>query len=106
MLHIFILFGAFDSGVNRYYVRMIVNEQEQALLVEDINVLYAMSTKKEPAVHRHLGLRSNTANPITGSTISISDFLENVKRFYGSVLSQDVYSEFQETRPILVKTFF
>ena len=76
-----------------------MNEQEKALQVEDINVLYAMSTKKEPAVLKHLGLRGETANPITDSVISISDFLDNVKRFHGDVLSQDVYSEFQETRP-------
>ena len=70
------------------YVRMIVNEQEKALQMEDINVLYAMSTKKEPAVLKHLGLRGETANPITSSIISISDFLDNVKHFHGDVLSQ------------------
>ena len=48
---------------------------------------------------KHLGLRGGTANPITDSTISISDFLDNVKGFLDDILSQDVYDNLQEIRP-------
>ncbi len=95
----YILLGSFENNGDIYYVRMVVEEKNNVFSAEDINVLYAVNTKKEPGAIARPGFGVKTANPTTGSTVSIADFLENVKDFHGDVLSQDVYSEFQGTRP-------
>ena len=58
-----------------------------------------MSTKKEPVANSRLGLSKNAAHLITGSTINIADFLENVKKHFPEVLSEDVLNHFNITRP-------
>jgi len=80
--------GAIDGAGNQYVVRSIVNSYTNNL--ENIDVLYAASTKKEPAVLNAPG----ASTPPTGSYISIAQLLDFVNRFYPEILSADVLKHF------------
>lgn len=95
----YVLLGTFNDNSNDFYVRMVVNNKNNVFEVDDINVLYALNTKKEPVANSRLGLGVETDSLITGSTISIADFLENVKKHFPEVLSEDVLNHFNITRP-------
>lgn len=70
-----------------YYVKSIVNRNTG--LLETVDVLYSVNTKKEPAVSM-TKVPNNNALPLTGSKISISDLLGAVKNSASDVLSDDV----------------
>lgn len=98
----YVLLGAFNYNQNDYYVRMIVNENraDSISYVEDINVLYALNTKKEPAALKRPGLSlQKTAHPATGSVLSVADFLNNVKNHFPDVLSNDILAHYGLSRP-------
>ena len=62
-------------------MRMIANETNSTLELEDLNVLYSINTKKRPAANKRPG-----QNPVTERIVSISDFLDNVKNMFPDVL--------------------
>ena len=64
-----------------------------------VDMLYAVNTKKEPAATKSPGF-ANELLPVTSSTISISNLLELVNRYYPDVLSKDVLNHFgRKDRP-------
>ena len=72
---------------------------ENVFEIEDVNVLYALNTKKEPAALKRPGLGVETDNPATGSVLSIADFLNNVKNHFPDVLSNDILAHYGLSRP-------
>lgn len=95
----FVLLGKFSANNSNYYVRMVVNEKNNVFEMEDVNVLYAINTKKESDARERRGFGVETDNPSPDSTISIAKFLEDVKQYFGSELSENVYDHFGEKRP-------
>ena len=64
-----------------------------------VDMLYAVNTKKEPAATKSPGF-ANELLPVTSSTISISNLLELVNRYYPDVISKDVLNHFgRKDRP-------
>lgn len=95
----YILLGAFQNNNKFYCVRIIVNENENAYAIKDIDVLYALNAKEiEPAATKRRGLGVETDSASTGSKISIADFLDDVKSYYSDVLSDSVISHLQISR--------
>lgn len=95
----YILLGVFQNNNKFYCVRIIVNENENAYAVKDIDVLYALNAKEiEPAATKRRGLGVETDSASTGSKISIADFLDDVKNYYSDVLSDSVISRLQTSR--------
>lgn len=95
----YILLGAFQNNNKFYCVRIIVNENENAYAIKDIDVLYALNAKEiEPAATKRRGLGVETDSASTGSKISIADFLNDVKSYYSDVLSDNVISHLQISR--------
>ncbi len=80
---------------NVYVCRIITNENN---VMQDIEVMYALNTKKESVAHYRL---DSTGNPLldTDSTISIADLLELVKKYFADVLPNDVLREMNMQRP-------
>ena len=91
----FILLGVAASPDNMYYVKSIVNRNTG--LLEAVDVLYSVNTKKEPAVSM-TKVPNNNALPLTGSKISISDLLGAVKNSASDVLSDDVLNRLGSAR--------
>lgn len=95
----YILLGAFQNNNKFYCVRTIVNENENAYAIKDIDVLYALNAKEiEPAATKRRGLGVETDSASTGSKISLADFLDDVKNYYSDVLSDSVISHLQISR--------
>ena len=90
-----IYLGAGRYGNELYLCRIITNEENS---VEDLEVMYALNTKKESVAHYRLGI---AAKPLsnTNSTVSIADFLEIVKTHFADVLPEDVLRQMSMTRP-------
>lgn len=78
-------------------VRSIVNEYDNSL--QSIETLYAVNAKKEPAAIKSPGF-ANGSLPVTSSTISISDLLDYVNKYYPDILPQDVLKHYErDNRP-------
>ena len=91
----YILIGAAqENNGDTHIVRFVVNSFTDGL--EDVDVLYAINTKKEPAAF--LPRSAASATPPTGPTISISNLLDNVKDNFPDVLSMDVLKHFGITQ--------
>ena len=55
-------------------------------LTQDMNVLYSINAKKEPAGIDSPELAAVDADSLTGSTITISNLLDRVNRYYPDIL--------------------
>ncbi len=78
---------------NLYIVNFLVNESRNA--VEDVVVLYSMNAKKEKGV---TGFNTpevaDESAPLTTPTISISDLLDYVNKFYPDILPESVLKHY------------
>ena len=90
----YVLLGEFDYNGDSYLVRMVANETNSTLELEDLNVLYSINTKKRPAANKRPG-----QNPVTERIISISDFLNDVKDEFPDVLPLSVINHYSMQRP-------
>lgn len=94
----YILIGsAIGNNGDMYIVRSVVNSFKNELVSMD--VLYAVNAKKmEPAAQMPRLAEKSTIR--TGSTISISELLENVNEYFPDILPEDVLRHFgHESRP-------
>lgn len=88
------------NKLEAYYYRMVVNRYEENNNGEYyIDNLYAMKAKKEdafaPSAPR-VTAKADASN--TSSKLKVSDFLNEVKDYYGDALSEDVNNHFGRTR--------
>ncbi len=89
------------SAAGTYYYRMAVNRYEENNNGEYyIDDLYAIKAQKERTSPTSTvgAVRSKNSDTFTGSKISVADFLNEVKDFYGNELSEDVNNHFGRTR--------
>ena len=87
----YVLMGAAKNKNNEpYIVQFVVNRASNELMAVD--VLYAINAKKEPAAS--LPKFTDESAPLTGSTISIADFLTYVNRYFPDVLPEGVLRHF------------
>ena len=92
----YVLIGYAESADNAYIVRMVVNNYTNEM--DSVDVLYAVNTKKE-TVGIKPGSHGKTTLP-TVSTISISNLLEYVNRFFPDVFPEDVLKHYgHQSRP-------
>ena len=87
----YVLMGAAKNKNNEpYIVQFVVNRASNELMAVD--VLYAINAKKEPAAS--LPKFTDESATLTGSTISIADFLTYVNRYFPDVLPEGVLRHF------------
>lgn len=90
----YVLIGIAKNKANEpYVVSFVVNKITNE--VSAIDVLYAVNAKKEPTgspLTRRLSPQVST--PATGSTISISDLLDYVNKYYPDILPEDVLKHY------------
>ena len=93
----YVLIGATKNKNNDpYIVQFVVNRSSNE--VTSVDVLYSVNAKKEPAAL----LPKFTGAPatLTGSTISISNLLDYVNKYYPDILPEDVLRHYgHESRP-------
>ena len=65
--------------------------------VMSVDVLYAVNAKTEPAGSLSPELSSQRDVSLTGSTVSISDLLDYVNRYYPDILPEDVLRHYGYT---------
>ena len=92
----YVLLGAAQSNDGDIYiVRSIVNQFNNEL--SSMDVLYAINTKKEMAVTESPRFAERPLSD-TISTISISDLLDYVNKYFPDVLPEDVLRHYQYTQ--------
>ena len=89
----YVLIGYATSKTNNYIVRAVVNKYTNE--VDSVDILYAVSTKKETA-GKLPGSHIKNALP-TVSTISISNLLDYVNRYFPDILPEDVLKHYGHT---------
>ena len=88
----YILLGAAkDQNGDFFLVRSVVNRYGNKL--DSVDVLYAINTKKESAANKSPRF-ANTSLSVTDSTISISNLLDYVNRYYPDILPYDVLKHY------------
>lgn len=94
----YVLIGtAQNKNGDLYLVRSIVNSYNNELASFD--VLYAINTKKELAANKSPRYANNSLS-VTNSTISISNLLDYVNRYYPQLLPEDVLKHYgYDARP-------
>lgn len=95
----YVLIGAarFTNGES-IIVRSIVNEFDNSL--QSIETLYAVNAKKEPTATESPRFTNNNSLSFIGSTISISDLLDYVNKYYPDILPSDVLNHYgRDSRP-------
>lgn len=90
-----IYLGLLRDNENLYIGRAITNDSN---VLEDVEVLYALSNKKESVAHNRLDSGDNLRLD-TDSEISIADFLNIVKDKYADVLPKNVLDSLNVERP-------
>ena len=86
----YVLIGAAESQEgDLYIVRSVVNQFTSEMTSMD--VLYAINAKKE---NRLRSMRPGVQRPVTDSTISISDLLKYVNKYFPDILPEDVLRHF------------
>lgn len=92
----YILIGAAINETNDLYiVRSVINRFSNELMSMD--VLYAINAKKE---NRLRSMRPGFQGPVTDSTISISDLLDYVNKYFPDILPEDVLKHYgYDSRP-------
>lgn len=93
----YVLIGASKNNSGDFYiVRSVVNKFSNELT--EMDVLYAINAKKENQLR---SMRPGFLHPVTGSTISISDFLDYVNEYFPDVLPESVLRHYGHTeRPV------
>ncbi len=98
----YILMGCIDSKNNsRYYYRMIIDRYESNNMgTYYVDSLYACKAQKNrTSTSRMLeAVRSKSSDTFTSSKLSVAEFLNEVKEYYGDSLSEDVNKHFGRTR--------
>lgn len=92
----YILIGAARNETNDLYiVRSVINRFSNELMSMD--VLYAINAKKE---NRLRSMRPGFQGPVTDSTISISNLLDYVNKYFPDILPEDVLKHYgYDSRP-------
>lgn len=92
----YILIGAAINETNDLYiVRSVINRFSNELMSMD--VLYAINAKKE---NRLRSMRPGFQGPVTDSTISISNLLDYVNKYFPDILPEDVLKHYgYDSRP-------
>ena len=92
----YILIGAAENENGELFtVRSVVNQFSNEL--ESMDVLYAINAKKG---NRLRTMRPGFQGPVTDSTISIAELLDNVNEYFPDILPEDVLRHFgHESRP-------
>ena len=90
----YVYIGAARGANDFYTVQFIVNRYSNEL--SRIDILYAANAKKEAATLDAPRV-TNTSLPITASTISISELLEYVNRYFPDILPESVLRHFGHT---------
>lgn len=85
-----------DSDRNLYFVRMITDKRGHS--IEEIETVYAISTKKESVAHYRQGYENKIPFAFTDSTISIADLLDFVKNHFSDVLPESVLQHYGISR--------
>ena len=85
-----------DSGSNLYFVRMITDKRGHS--IEEIETVYAISTKKESVAHYRQGYGNESSFAFTDSTISIADLLDFVKNHFSDILPESVLQHYGISR--------
>ena len=93
----YVLIGASKNNSGDFYiVRSVVNKFSNELT--EMDVLYAINAKKENQLR---SMRPGFLHPVTGSIISISDFLDYVNEYFPDVLPESVLRHYGHTeRPV------
>lgn len=94
----YVLIGAAKNQNNEpYIVSFVVNRSTNELTYVD--VLYSINTKTEPAGSLSPDVPTKV-DYLTGSTISISDLLDYVNKYYPDILPEDVLKHYNyDSRP-------
>ena len=85
-----------DSDSNLYFVRMITDKRGHS--IEEIETVYAISTKKESVAHYRQGYGNESSFAFTDSTISIADLLDFVKNHFSDILPESVLQHYGISR--------
>ena len=85
-----------DSDSNLYFVRMITDKRGRS--IEEIETVYAISTKKESVAHYRQGYGNESSFAFTDSTISIADLLDFVKNHFSDILPESVLQHYGISR--------
>ncbi len=95
----YVLIGAAKSQNNLYIVESLVNSFTDELL--DIDVLYSINNKKEAVSLNGSDFTDNAlSSGLSAPTISISDLLDYVNRYYPDILPEDVLKHYgYKSRP-------
>lgn len=83
----FVMVGIFKKDSELFVTRFTINHYTNEL--EDVDVMYAMTTKKEDAANK-----SASDDPITSSNIKVASLLDIVNKYYKNELSQDVLNHY------------
>ena len=92
----YVLIGIAKNQKNEpYVVSFVVNRASNEVM--SVDVLYAVNAKTEPAGSLSPELSSQRDVSLTGSTVSISDLLDYVNRYYPDILPEDVLRHYGYT---------
>lgn len=81
-----------------FIVESVINSYTNEL--NSVNILYSINTKKEPTGLIDPELSSQSDVSLTGSTISISELLDYVNKYYPDILPEDVLKYYgHQSRP-------
>ena len=93
----YILIGAAKNKTNEpYIVSFVVNRYTSE--VTDIDVLYAVNAKTEPAGSLSPSITAETAGYFTGSTVTISNLLDFVNQYFPDTMPEDVLKHYGHDR--------
>ena len=92
----YVLIGIAKNQKNEpYVVSFVVNRASNEVM--SVDVLYAVNAKKEATALIEPELSSQSDVSLTASTISISDLLDYVNRYYPDILPEDVLKHYGYT---------
>ena len=93
----YILIGAAKNKTNEpYIVSFVVNRYTSE--VTDIDVLYAVNAKKEPAGSNSPSITVKNTGYFTGSTVTISNLLDFVNQYFPDTMPEDVLKHYGHDR--------
>lgn len=93
----YILIGAAKNKTNEpYIVSFVVNRYTGE--VTDIDVLYAVNAKKEPAGSNSPSITVKNTGYFTGSTVTISNLLDFVNQYFPDTMPEDVLKHYVHDR--------
>lgn len=95
----YILIGAAKNKTNEpYIVSFVVNRYTSE--VTDIDVIYSVNAKMEPAGRLSPSITAKDAGYFTGSTITIAELLDYVNKYFPDIMPEDVLRHYgYDSRP-------